>query len=64
VAVGRTVGRDRGVRVASEASVVATASSMGIMGVAVALPGKEQAVINSPALVIIKEYRTMFSRAP
>jgi len=28
---------------------------MGIMGVAVALPGNEHAVINSPAIVIIIE---------
>jgi hypothetical protein len=54
VAVGIRVGR--GGFVAMDASVVATASSMGMMGVAVALPGKEQDVIESPALVIINKY--------
>jgi hypothetical protein len=53
VAVGSTVGR--GVLLARDASVVETASSMGIPGVAVALPGNEQAVINSPVIVIIIE---------
>jgi hypothetical protein len=48
--------------VAIDASVVATASSMGMMGVAVALPGKEQAVIKSPAIVIITQYRPNFIR--
>jgi len=53
VAVGSTVGK--GVRVARDANVVATASLIGIMGVAVALPGNEQDVIISPAIVIIIE---------
>ena len=53
VAVGRTGGNAKGVRVARDARVVATASSMGMMGVAVALPGKEQDVINSPVKDII-----------
>jgi len=52
----------KGVRVAMEASVVATASSMGMIGVAVALPGKEQDVINSPAKVIIIKECTIFLR--
>jgi hypothetical protein len=54
VAVGMRVGG--GGFVAIDASVVATASSMGMMGVAVALPGKEQDVIKSPAIVIITKY--------
>jgi hypothetical protein len=53
VAVGNTVGR--GGLVARDANVVATASLMGILGVAVALPGNEQDVKNSPAIVIIME---------
>jgi len=48
--------------VAIDASVVATASSMGMMGVAVALPGKEQDVTISPEIVIIKKYCMNFLR--
>jgi hypothetical protein len=58
VAVGMIVGR--GGRVAMDASVVATASSMGMMGVAVALPGKEQDVTNNPAKVIIIKVGSIF----
>lgn len=47
---------------AIDASVVATASSMGMMGVAVALPGKEQDVIKSPTIVIINKYCPNFLR--
>lgn len=60
VAVGIRVGG--GGLVAIDASVVATASSMGMMGVAVALPGKEQDVIKSPAIVIINKYCPNFLR--
>ena len=54
VAVGIAVGR--GVWVAREASVVATAASIGILGVGEARPGKEQDVIKSPVLAIINKY--------
>jgi hypothetical protein len=43
----------KGGLVAIDASVVATASSMGRMGVAVARPGNEQDVIKSPETNII-----------
>jgi hypothetical protein len=58
VAVGMTVGG--GGLVAMDARVVATASSMGMLGMAVALPGNEQDVIKSPEISIITEYLIIF----
>ena len=54
VAVGITVGSGAGVRVAIDARVVATASSIGMPGVADAREGNEQDVIKNPEINIIR----------
>ncbi len=53
------VGSGTGVRVAMEARAVATASSMVMLGVATARPGREQDEINSPRISIIKKDRSI-----
>jgi hypothetical protein len=60
VAVGMMVGRAAGVRVVMEASVVDTAESTEILGVAAARPGNEQDVIPIPEISIMKKYRHIF----
>lgn len=56
MAVGIAVGRGAGVLVGLAASMVATASLMGMLGVGVALPGREQEVVIIPKLNIINKY--------
>lgn len=53
--MGRDVGMGAGVLVARDASVVATAASMGTVGVAV-LPGKEHDAKTNMKTITIKKY--------